>query len=312
MTDRLGLGPEVRELKLGPTFTNNKSTAFHTLKYDFKPASVDVSKIARVDVKADHTISVTVPHLDGAGIPHTVFKGSTRSYNKECVLIIDRVTGEVTLEKLSSNIQVKKTRTETKSQPHLSVPASNSGARPNTPVEVLRTSPTHGRNKSRTKVSTGKKREPTVQLHPKPHSPFRVSPYHGKSPSSNHINHSPAQPSSQSTLASLPMIGFDTDDFSITPPVPIPPPAPRPATTIPHKPLTFPKPPEQPPKNEAPPSDSSSSSSSSDSSDSDSDAEKIPVPPANGLANGMTSPLLMPDILLNDDLQLSESESDSD
>lgn len=32
MAERLGLGPEVRELKLGPSFTNNKSTAFHTLK----------------------------------------------------------------------------------------------------------------------------------------------------------------------------------------------------------------------------------------------------------------------------------------
>lgn len=32
MAERLGLGSEVRELKLGPTFTNNKSTAFHTVK----------------------------------------------------------------------------------------------------------------------------------------------------------------------------------------------------------------------------------------------------------------------------------------
>ena len=77
---------------------------------DFKPASVDVSKVAKVDVGANNTMTVTVPHLDGAGIPHTVFKGSQRPYHKECVLIIDRVTGEITLEKLSANIQVKKTR----------------------------------------------------------------------------------------------------------------------------------------------------------------------------------------------------------
>lgn len=32
MAERLGLGREVRELKLGPTFTNDKSTSFHTLK----------------------------------------------------------------------------------------------------------------------------------------------------------------------------------------------------------------------------------------------------------------------------------------
>lgn len=59
---------------------------------------------------SDNTITVTVPHLDGAGTPHTVFKGSQRPYNKEYVLIFDKVTGEITLEKLAANIQVKKTR----------------------------------------------------------------------------------------------------------------------------------------------------------------------------------------------------------
>lgn len=49
---------------------------------------------------------------DGAGVPQTVFKGSQRPYTKECVLVIDRATGEITLEKLSSNMQVKKTRSE--------------------------------------------------------------------------------------------------------------------------------------------------------------------------------------------------------
>lgn len=77
---------------------------------DFKPASVDDSKVARVDVGSDNTITVTVPHLDGAGTPHTVFKGSQRPYNKEYVLVFDKVTREITLEKLAANIQVKKTR----------------------------------------------------------------------------------------------------------------------------------------------------------------------------------------------------------
>lgn len=77
---------------------------------DFKPASVDVSKMANVDAGADNTMTVTVPHLDGAGTPHTVFKGSQRPHHKECVLIIDKTTGEFILEKLTANIQVKKTR----------------------------------------------------------------------------------------------------------------------------------------------------------------------------------------------------------
>lgn len=40
----------------------------------------------------------------------TVFKGNKRPYQKDCVLIINHDTGEFVLEKLSSSIQVKKTR----------------------------------------------------------------------------------------------------------------------------------------------------------------------------------------------------------
>lgn len=317
MAERLGLGPEIRELKLGPTFTNNRSTAFHTLKYDFKPASVDVSKMARVDVGTNNTMTVTVPHLDGAGIPHTVFKGSQRPYHKECVLIIDRVTGEITLEKLTANIQVKKTRTEPKSQSHLSTPGGNSSSRPITPVETKR-SPTHGRATGRTKVTSGKKREPSVQLHPKQYSPLRVSPYHGKSPPCASTNSSPVQPSATpSMLASLPMIGSDNDDCPLTSSSSFPPAD----TTAP--PRSSPavntqasvKPTAAAESDEGALSDSSSSSSSSDSSDSDSDVENVPVlMGTNGHLNSTASSptLLMPDNLLNDDLQLSESESDSD
>ncbi|KAG7201075.1 hypothetical protein KM043_017618 [Ampulex compressa] len=316
MAERLGLGPEIRELKLGPTFTNNRSTAFHTLKYDFKPASVDVSKVARVDVGSNNTMTVTVPHLDGAGIPHTVFKGSQRPYHKECVLIIDRITGEITLEKLSANIQVKKTRTEPKSQPHLTISGGNSATRPITPVEAKR-SPTHRRATGRTKVTSGKKREPVVQLHPKQYSPLRVSPYHGKSPPSATTSISPVQLlTTPSTLASLPIIGSDNDDFPVLsnslpnihasapmrsmPPAGTEPAMPRLGTMD---------------SDQGALSDSSSSSSSSDSSDSDSEPENVPsLSGANGHMNGTAvSPmLLMPDHLLNDDLQLSESESDSE
>lgn len=35
MAEKLGLGPEVRELKLGPSFTNSRGTAFHTLRCRF-------------------------------------------------------------------------------------------------------------------------------------------------------------------------------------------------------------------------------------------------------------------------------------
>ncbi len=48
--------------------------------------------------------------LQGSTTPVTVFKGSKRPYMKECVLIVNHDTGEYRLEKLSSNIAVKKTR----------------------------------------------------------------------------------------------------------------------------------------------------------------------------------------------------------
>ncbi|XP_011689750.1 PREDICTED: ell-associated factor Eaf isoform X2 [Wasmannia auropunctata] len=227
MVERLGLGAEVRELKLGPSFTSN-SSKFHTLKYDFKPASVDDSKEARVDVGSDNTVTVTVPHLDGAGTPHTVFKGSQRPYNKEYVLVIDKATGEVTLEKLSANIQVKKTR---------SSPVQSSSGAP--------------------------------------------------------------------TLASLPLIGSDNDDFAPSASMP----GSSSAQTVAQSASISNT------KSTTLESDSSSSSSSSDSSSSDYETENVSVPTAiNGNLNGTTaSPTLFAaDNLLNDDLQLSESESDSD
>lgn len=299
MVERLGLGPEVRELKLGPSFTSN-SSKFHTMKYDFKPASVENSKVAKVDVGSANTITVTVPHLDGAGTPQTVFKGSQRPYNKEYVLIFDKTTGDITLEKLTANIQVKKTRAEPK--------RNGNGNGNSVPVEVKR-SPPYGRAHGRTKVISGKKKEPLLQLHPK-QSPQQASPYDKRSPPSTSTNNcSPVRPSNgQSTLASLPMIGFDNDDFVLSTPM-MPVSSSTPVITI--------SPPIQMPntKSTTLESDSSSSSSSSDSSSSDYETETIPVPTANnGYLNGTTaSPILfISDNLLNDDLQLSESESDSD
>ncbi|CAH2018873.1 unnamed protein product [Acanthoscelides obtectus] len=155
MAEKLGLGNEVRELKIGQSFTNPKSTAFHTVKYDFKPASVDTNKKATVDVAGNNQVTVTVPHLDGAGVPQTVFKGSQRPYQKECVLIIDRATGEITLEKLSYNIQVKKTRSEYNKlhQDRLSSSqGSNSGSgRSQTPPVAA---PTPQRVSTKTRVTT--------------------------------------------------------------------------------------------------------------------------------------------------------------
>lgn len=316
MADKLGLGTEVKELKIGQSFTNPKSTAFHTIKYDFKPASVDVNKKANVSVGNNNQVTVTVPHLDGAGTQHTVFKGSQRPFNKECVLIYDRITGEITLEKLSANIQLKKTRSES-IKPSLQQDnkgsSSLNASRSQTPPNVGQ------RTSSKTKVTSGSRRADRQITHMVPkHSPLHASPNypspgHHKSPKRDRDSHLTLDNHSHSTLASLPMIGMDD-------PAPI-----LPTTqssqinhsngrhTVDKSPIFM-----SDIDNVEEMSDSSSSSSSSDS-DSDNDTTMVgkAVNRTNGHSNGVTasmqaSKLSMPTHILKEDLCLSESDSDAD
>ncbi|KAL5287021.1 EAF1 family protein [Megaselia abdita] len=142
-SQRLNMDGQVRELKLGSTFnTRNTSTAFHTIKYDFKPASVDFNKVASFNVEPNNLVTVTVPNVESSGVPNTVYKGNHKKYTKECLLIIDRDTGVVTLEKLNHNILVKKTRAKGPSGP--------------APLPSLENSTK--RISSKTKVSTGNRK----------------------------------------------------------------------------------------------------------------------------------------------------------
>ncbi|XP_017781703.1 PREDICTED: ell-associated factor Eaf [Nicrophorus vespilloides] len=334
MADKLRLGTEVRELKIGQSFTNPKAGALHAIRYDFKPASVDLNKIATVDVGSGNQVTVTVPHLDEAVVPQTVFKGSQRPFHKECVLIIDRVTGEITLEKLTSNIQLKKTRFESaKSQLPQDRIAERSltSARPQTP-------PIGQRQSNKTRVTSGSRRadrQITQITHLPKHSPLHASP-NPQYPSPGHKSpkRDRDESHSQSALASLPMIGME--DFSDPVPAPAPPP-PAPVATSQNG--TFSSVFNSHSDNEmngdaiGEISDSSSSDSSSDSdSDHDSAPESKTVKPPISRSNGHgqvgrglalppnptpppakhTNQMSMPITLLNDDLCLSESGSDSD
>lgn len=101
-----------RVLKLGESFEEKPRCAFHTVRYDFKPASVDTSCEGELEVGKGEQVTITLPNIEGSTPPVTVFKGSKKPYLKECILIINHDTGECRLEKLSSNITVKKTRVE--------------------------------------------------------------------------------------------------------------------------------------------------------------------------------------------------------
>lgn len=99
-------------LKLGETFEKHPKSAYHTVRYDFKPASIDTACEGELEVGKGEQVTITLPHLEGSAAPVTVFKGSKRPYMKECILIVNHDTGEYRLEKLNSNIAVKKTRAE--------------------------------------------------------------------------------------------------------------------------------------------------------------------------------------------------------
>uniref|UniRef100_A0A3Q3EMW5 ELL associated factor 2 n=1 Tax=Labrus bergylta TaxID=56723 RepID=A0A3Q3EMW5_9LABR len=105
-------------LKLGETFEKHPKSAYHTVRYDFKPASIDTACEGDLEVGKGEQVTITLPNLEGSSAPVTVFKGSKRPYMKECILIVNHDTGEYRLEKLNSNIAVKKTRAEGSSKIH--------------------------------------------------------------------------------------------------------------------------------------------------------------------------------------------------
>ncbi|KAK1165893.1 ELL-associated factor 2-like [Acipenser oxyrinchus oxyrinchus] len=99
-------------LILGESFERQPKCAFHTVRYDFKPASIDTACEGDLEVGKGEQVTITLPNLEGSTAPVTVFKGSKRPYMRECVLIVNHDTGEYRLEKLSNNLAVKKTRAE--------------------------------------------------------------------------------------------------------------------------------------------------------------------------------------------------------
>lgn len=329
MADKLGLGPEIRELKLGSSFSNSKGTAFHTLRYDFKPASVDENKVATLDVGANHQVTVTVPHLDGAGTMQTIFKGSHRPYQRECVLIIDRNTGEITLEKLSNNIQLKKTRMESHKQSGSGTSGYSSStnhlsARPATPTEKKTSPPQQSQHQQQSSRQSHKLPKTLSASIPR-HSPLHASPsYAHKSPTtSNHTVHKSPPQLSLSPAAmpgSLPCLVDDLNDNSL-------------GFLMSNTSADIRQSPEfcrlmdgedETTGQEVGVLSDSSSDSSSDCNSSDSDSDSSSrcnndnsrkPQPVNGHLNGTMQTvcvLNVPEQLLTEDLQLSESCSDSD
>ncbi|KAI4892488.1 hypothetical protein NFI96_027975 [Prochilodus magdalenae] len=144
------LDKEEHVLKLGESFEKRPKSSFHTIRYDFKPASIDTSCEGELQVGKGDEVTITLPHIPGSTPPMTVFKGNKRPYQKDCVLIINHDTGEYMLEKLSSSIQVKKTRAEGSSK--IQARIEQQSVRTTQPPSQFRTP---------TKPSAGAKTSPT-------------------------------------------------------------------------------------------------------------------------------------------------------
>ncbi|PFX24323.1 ELL-associated factor 1-like [Stylophora pistillata] len=115
------------ELRLGSSFHSKggPKTAFHTIRYDFKPASVDTTRPAELVVGDKNEITVTVPNVQDSG--NTVYRGSKRSCTKEFILVVDKEKKTFTLERIESTVpQLKKVRSSNQSNKPVKLPVTPS------------------------------------------------------------------------------------------------------------------------------------------------------------------------------------------
>ncbi|CAK9302998.1 unnamed protein product [Gordionus sp. m RMFG-2023] len=118
---------DFKDLKVGKSFNNSSDSSFHTIRYDFKPASIEDTGIGQMKIENGNRVTAVLPNIDGAIKTHTTYCGSQKSIPKECLLIIDHETGEITIEKLSTAIQLKKIRPTNTLGPKSAPPLNSNG-----------------------------------------------------------------------------------------------------------------------------------------------------------------------------------------
>ncbi|KAL1235872.1 ELL-associated factor [Trichinella spiralis] len=98
-------------LKLGKSLIKDgHANDFHTIRYDFKPASMGNTGDSIVELSEQNGVVITFPKLnvEREVCDATIFKGGKRHYQKEYLLIFDHKNETFTLEQLTYDIQVKK------------------------------------------------------------------------------------------------------------------------------------------------------------------------------------------------------------
>jgi len=101
---------EDHRLHIGESYTGQLQ--YHSVKYDFKPPSIDFDKEGILE--SDGTkCKIRLPNKIKNEQPakqSTVYEGKIQEIEKECILIIDRKTNTITLERVTSKVSVRNTR----------------------------------------------------------------------------------------------------------------------------------------------------------------------------------------------------------
>ncbi|KAA3673631.1 ELL-associated factor [Paragonimus westermani] len=78
------------DVKLGKSFMDPSSATYMTMRCDFMPASVDRTQPGTIKVDEGKELVVNLPNVASVGAGSTVFRGSARPVQKECMLIYNK------------------------------------------------------------------------------------------------------------------------------------------------------------------------------------------------------------------------------
>merc|ERR1712000_501439 len=112
----------IHNLIIGDSFASKSAKTYAQIKYNFLPKSIDDTKDGIVECNSSGKVSVKLQATNLQPNEMVVFEGSdsysnnrAKGYlngnlgrNRECILIIDKITNTVTLERLSHNISLQK------------------------------------------------------------------------------------------------------------------------------------------------------------------------------------------------------------
>ncbi|VDM34653.1 unnamed protein product [Hydatigera taeniaeformis] len=179
------------EVKLGRSFLDPSQNCFMTMRCDFLPASVDREQPGSIRIVNEKEVDVRLPNVSGAEQSSTLLKGNMRPVQKECLLIYNKTTGELTLERISRAAQLKNVRD------------GPPGKKPSEPVQnsLPSQSTTTSNQSSKAKVRTMSESssESSVRV-PKPK---RTSPPDQRPPPSSNLKRSTLSSSSSSSSSSI-------------------------------------------------------------------------------------------------------------